>query len=283
MSTETNTTDLLPTTAAAPQAQALAVFSGASQFETAQRIAKALASSDVIPEAYKGNIANCLVALEAAQRIGASPLMVMQNLHVIQGRPSWSSTFIIAALNACGRFSPLRFRVEDVGEKTVTYEYWDGPKGQRQKKQGTVKIRDKSCVAWAYDKATGEVLEGPPVTIEMAVHEGWYTKADSKWRTMEDLMLRYRAAAFFGRLYAPDVLMGMHTVDEVNDVIDVTPTRVETRTRPANAAVDDLNVAVATAATAAPAPANDNVPPPAEEQAEDVGDAPAAASDNDLF
>ena len=80
-----------------------------TSFETAQREAKALSSSDLVPQQYKGNVANTLVALEIAHRIGASPLMVMQNLHIIHGRPSWSSTFVIAAINGSGKFTALRF------------------------------------------------------------------------------------------------------------------------------------------------------------------------------
>lgn len=175
MTTEITTTERAPLTL------------NESNFELAQRQAKAMSMSTFVPEAYKGDIANCLIALEIAHRIGASPLMVAQNLHIIHGRPSWSSQFIIAALNSCGRFSPLRFKMTEDG-----------------------------CVAWATDKE-GEVLEGPEVTMEMAKVEGWSTKNGSKWKTMPALMLRYRAAAFFGRLYAPDVLMGMHTVDEVED------------------------------------------------------------------
>ena len=79
------------------------------KFELVQRQAKALSLSTMIPKDYQNNIPNTLVALEMAQRLGASPLMVMQNLHIIHGRPSWSSTFIIAALNSCGRFTALRF------------------------------------------------------------------------------------------------------------------------------------------------------------------------------
>ena len=78
-----------------------------TSFETAQREAKALSSSDLVPQQYKGNVANTLVALEIAHRIGASPLMVMQNLHIIHGRPSWSSTFVIAAINGSGKFTAL--------------------------------------------------------------------------------------------------------------------------------------------------------------------------------
>ena len=94
---------------AAPQTKELSAFASSSSFETAQRMAKALASSDLVPQTYKGNLANCIVALEVAQRTGSSALAVIQNLNIIHGRPSWSSQYIIAALNSCGRFSPLRF------------------------------------------------------------------------------------------------------------------------------------------------------------------------------
>ena len=40
-----------------------------TSFETAQREAKALSSSDLVPQQYKGNVANTLVALEIAHRI----------------------------------------------------------------------------------------------------------------------------------------------------------------------------------------------------------------------
>jgi hypothetical protein len=52
----------------------------------------------------------------------------------------------------------------------------------------------------------------------MANAEGWVSKAGSKWKTMPELMMRYRAAAFFGRLYAPEITMGMHSVEEVVDI-----------------------------------------------------------------
>lgn len=173
-------------------------------FDHAQRVAKALSSSTMIPKDYQNNIPNTLVALEMAHRIGASPLMVMQNLHIIHGRPSWSSAFIIAALNASGRFTALKF-----------------------------KATPTECQAYATEKATGELLEGPTVTIKMAEAEGWISKTGSKWKTMPELMLRYRAAAFFGRLYAPEIMMGMHAVEEVQDVNEAPPQ-----------AIDDLNQTV---------------------------------------
>ena len=78
-----------------------------------------------------------------------------------------------------------------------------------------------SCTAWAYDLATGEKLVGPEVSYEMAILEGWWTKFGSKWPTMPELMIRYRAASFFGRLYAPEMLNGMYTRDEAEDMPDL--------------------------------------------------------------
>lgn len=195
-------------------------FGTPESFALAQRTASALAASSLVPEAYRGNPANCLIAVEVAARIGASPFMVTQNLHIISGRPSWSSPFIIAAINACGRFSPLRFDMERGGPVSVEYEVWTGSKdnGTRRKEKQTATVDSMRCTAWAYDKATGDRLDGVQVTTEMAVAEGWWGKQDSKWKTMPDLMIRYRAAAFFGRLYAPDILLGMHTAEEIEDI-----------------------------------------------------------------
>lgn len=195
------------------------IYSSDEAFDRAQRFAKQLASSDMVPAQYKGNVSNTLIALEMSYRTGSSPLMVMQNLHVIEGKPSWSSSFIISALNSCGRFTPIRFRYRDLGETTVTYTEWTGSKaqGNLRREQKQIVIRNKECVAYAYD-AYGNLVEGPPVSIEIAVREGWYTKSGSKWPTIPDLMLSYRSATFFGRLYAPDVLMGMQAAEEVEDI-----------------------------------------------------------------
>jgi len=169
------------------------VFKADEQFNHAQRVAKMLASSNLIPKDFQGNIQNTMIALEIANRIGASPLMVMQNLYIVHGKPSWSSSFIIAAINSSKKFSPLRFEISGEG-------------------------LDKGCIAWALENGTNERLESPRVTMAMAKAEGWSTKSGSKWVTMPDLMLRYRAASFFGRLYAPEILMGMYTVEEVIDI-----------------------------------------------------------------
>lgn len=211
-----------------PSARAISVFDDMESFENAQRIAGALASSNMVPPQYQGKegVGNCLIAIDFAKRTNSSPLAVMQNLNVIEGRPSWSSPFIIAALNSCALFSPLRFKLEPKGKEKVTYDVWSGPKGQREKKTVTEEIENVECTASATDLATGELLVGTTVSIKMAVAEGWYSRTGSKWKTMPQLMLQYRAAAFFGRIHASHVLMGMHTQDEAEDIgqpVDITP------------------------------------------------------------
>jgi hypothetical protein len=72
-------------------------------FQTAQRVAKMFASSALVPDMYKAGgkvsmeeaMGNCIIALDVAQRIGANPLMVMQNMVPIYGKPTWSSTFLM--------------------------------------------------------------------------------------------------------------------------------------------------------------------------------------------
>ena len=171
-------------------------------FEMLQRQAKMFASATLVPKEFQGNIANCAIGLNIAKRLGADPFMVLQNIDIIHGRPSFRATFLIAMVNAAGRFEPLQFKM-------------DGTEGKP----------DRSCIAWTKSKADGATLEGPKITLEMAKAEGWSTKNGSKWLTMPELMLRYRAAAFFARLYAPDITLGMMTAEEAIDTAerDVTP------------------------------------------------------------
>jgi len=197
----------------------LAVFSNGDNFALAQRIAKSMAQSDLVPKEYQNNVSNVLVALEMSNRMNASPLMVMQNLNIIYGRPSFSSTFLIASINASNRFDPLKYKIKDYGKKkNIEYVEFSKSNGKSVPNTKTIpEIHDKGCIAYTKDRNTGETLESPEVTIEMAIKEGWYTKSGSKWKTMPELMLRYRAAAFWQRLYAPEITMGMKTDEEIQD------------------------------------------------------------------
>lgn len=245
MSNETTAVTVLPVAPAPiqpPTDANVSVFSGAHAFETAQRIGKALCASTLVPETYRNNLPNTLVALEMAHRIGASPLMVMQNLYVVQGRPGWSSSFLIATVNASGRFTPLRFETQG-----------DDPS------QDTYRVR-----AYAKDKASGEVCAGTWITWGMVKAEGWLSKGGSKWKTMPEQMFMYRAAAFWTRAYAPELSLGIRTQDELVDMSDLpdetppAPARVQTG-RPA--ALDAVRARVVTQAEETPA--EPSSPPPA--------------------
>ena len=187
---------------------------------------KAMTNADGTPQLMENPNAtsNCLIALNMANRMGYDPLMIMQNLYIIEGRPAWSSQFIIAAINACGKFDPLQFEIINEGEKEIEYvnSYWEN--GKKLSNQATVKLENLTCIAWTTDKK-GNRLQSDKISMEMAVKEGWYQKNGSKWQTMAGQMLRYRAAAFFGRIYAPEILMGIYAADEIRDFVDVTPER----------------------------------------------------------
>jgi len=154
-----------------------------------------LAKSKLIPTVYQDNPANCLIAINLADLLRMDRLQIMQNVHIIQGRPSFSSMFLIALCNRSGLFSPLRFTFV-----------------------GTPGKPDWGCYATAKELSSGETLKGTTVTMAMADGEGWLSKSGSKWKTMPEQMLQYRAAAFFVRLYAPELTMGYITQDEAEDI-----------------------------------------------------------------
>jgi hypothetical protein len=218
-------------------------FFDAAQFETMQRVCRTFANSDLVPDMYKVSdknpeakaIANCMIAIEMSQRIGASPLMIMQNMVIIYGRPSWSSKFLVATVNTCGRFNALQYKFTEKGmlgkvdytkyEKVWDKTLWNGKGGYRNNAKtvtfdGT-KLMDIECVAFTTAKGSDKVLESSPISIRLAIKEGWYTKSGSKWQTMPKQMLMYRAASFWTNAYAPELSMGMKTEDEVRDIIDV--------------------------------------------------------------
>ena len=171
----------------------LGIFGTSDNFIMAMQMAKALSSSTIVPATFQRNDANCLIAIEQANRLKVSPLMVMQNLYVIQGRPSWSSKFLIAAINNSRKF-----------DMELQFEETKGKDG-----------KPFSCMAWTMKN--GRRVEGMTVDMDMAKDEGWLSKNGSKWKTMPQLMLRYRAASFFSSLNCPELTMGLYTKEEMQD------------------------------------------------------------------
>lgn len=170
------------------------IFGSVEGFEVGQRIAKVFASSSFVPDAYKGNIGNCMIGLNMAIRMNADPLMVLQNLVAVHGTPTFEAKFAIACFNATGKYSTLSY--SEVGERGK--DTW-------------------GMYAYAIELKTGAVKKGPIITIQMAKDEGWYSR-NPKWKNIPELMLRYRAASWFIRTTDPGIMMGFQTKDEVEDV-----------------------------------------------------------------
>ena len=159
------------------------------------RTARMLSTSALVPDAYRQSPENCLVAIDIANRMGVSPLMVMQNLYVVKGKPSWSGSFCAAAINGSGRFTPLEY-------------IFVGEPGQPS----------YGCYASAKRLSNGVRCFSDTITMAMAAAEGWLNKPGSKWKTMPVQMMMYRAAAFFARAHCSDILLGLPTYEEVQDV-----------------------------------------------------------------
>ena len=175
-------------------------FETIAGFEMLQRIGAMFSSSSLIPDGYRGQLSNCIIVCELAFRLGINPLTMMQHTYIVHGKPAMTSSLLIATFNACGRYSSIK------------YEFC-GQQGQDS----------WGCRAICRELATNEMLAGPWVTIGMAKKDGWYGKAGSKWQSMPELMLRYRAATFLIRTTAPEISLGLQTVEEVHDVYDPAP------------------------------------------------------------
>lgn len=173
---------------------AITMWNDLKMFETTQRMAKLLAVSNIAPQAYRGNVADCVVAIDVANRMGLSPIVVMQNSQMVKGNFSWKGTACKAMIDSCGRY--VKTRYVEVGERGT--DSW-------------------GCYLEAIDK-DGTVIKGTTVDIAMAKAEGWYNKDGSKWKTMPELMMKYRASAFFMRTECASIAMGFLTAEEHEDI-----------------------------------------------------------------
>jgi hypothetical protein len=181
------------------------LLSDATKFEFGQRAANLFAASQLVPAHLRGKPQDCFIALHMAERMGEDPLMVMQNIVIVSGTAGWKTQFMIAKANAAGVFKGrINWRVEGEGERL-------------------------KVTAFAHLLDTGDEVSAS-ADMRMAKAEGWTKNA--KYTSMPEHMLRWRSAAFLIRLYCPEVMMGMQTAEEVEDVrlavasntaMDVTP------------------------------------------------------------
>ena len=168
------------------------VWENKDQFNQLLRAANMLSQTSIIPATYQGKPQDCFVAIEMANRMGVSPLVVMQNMYVVKGKPAWAGQACTMFINSCGKFT---------GVKHV----YTGEKG----------TDSRGCYVTATRISDGVQVNGVEVTIAMAKAEGW--TSNTKWRNMPELMLAYRASAFFARVHCPEALMGVQLVDEIYD------------------------------------------------------------------
>ena len=220
----TPTTESLTLQEQGQQLSVLGAFANSEQFQMATRAAEMLASSSMVPAAYQNNPGSCFIAINTALRLRMDPLMVMQNLYVVHGTPSWSGKFAIALIQTCGKFNGIKFEERRDGERLV---------GMR---------------LVATKKETGEEVRGVWVTEEVADKEGWLKKNGSKWVSIPELMYRYRAAAFFARTECPEVLNGLSVEGEAEDMAgksqpDIKPPLFKSREMPKGDVVEAEKVA----------------------------------------
>ena len=175
-----------------PELAPVTVWTDKKQFDQLFRVANMLSQTSIIPATYQGKPQNCFVALEMATRMGVSPLVVMQNMYVVKGKPAWAGQACTMFINSCGKFTQVK-------------HVYTGEKG----------TDSRGCYVTATRISDGIQVNGVEVTIAMAKAEGW--TANTKWRTMPELMLAYRASAFFARVHCPEALMGVQLVDEIYD------------------------------------------------------------------
>lgn len=168
------------------------VWNDRTQFNQLLRAADMLSKTSIIPQSYQGKPQDCFVAIEMATRMGISPMVVMQNMYVVKGKPSWAGQACTMLINSCGKFRDVK-------------HVYTGEKG----------TLSRGCYVSAVRISDGMTVDGVEVTMAMAQAEGWLS--NTKWKSMPELMLAYRASAFFARVYCPEAMMGVQTTEEVYD------------------------------------------------------------------
>ncbi|WP_234410253.1 hypothetical protein [Campylobacter concisus] len=172
------------------------------KFELEQRKAKAFVATDFFPAHLRkgnetANIGTAIIVLDLAQRMNIGALEVAQSIYIIHGKPSFETKFLVARLNSSGL---LKGRLQTI-----------------------VSPDDNSAHCEAIDAQTGQLLKGTTITMEMARREGWLSKNGSKWQTMPELMMKYRAQSFFINEFFPEVKYGLKTSDEAEDIVTFEP------------------------------------------------------------
>ena len=164
-----------------------------TNMKEAMEFAGLLAKSDIVPKDYQGKPGNVLVAIQWGMEIGLQPMQAMQNIAVINGRPSIWGDAMIALVRACPAFEYITETQDD--------------------KQATCIIKRK-----------GEPEAVRTFSLEDAKRAG-LTGKSGPWTQYPKRMMQMRARSWALRDVFPDVLKGMICAEEALDSgpRDVTP------------------------------------------------------------
>lgn len=161
------------------------------RFDLLVRTSRAFADSTLVPSHFQGKAKDVFVVLQMALRLGVDPMTMLQSTYVVSGRPGMSATLVIALAARSGIFTgPITYATAGNGA-------------------------DMIVTATATVKETGEQVS-ETVSMKLATAEGW--TRNKKYESMPGHMLKYRAATWLVRRYAPEVLLGLQTADELRDV-----------------------------------------------------------------
>lgn len=180
-------------------------FSLAPQsLDEAMKYSEIIAKSDIVPQDYKGNPSNILIAVQMGAELGLPPLQALQNIAVINGRPSvWGDSLIAIARAHPG----CEYITETFDDQTMTATCTVKRRGEPEQKRHFSKADAELANLWG--------KKGP-------------------WQTTPKRMLQMRARGFALRDVFPDALRGIALAEESRDIPlerEVNPEpRRETRT-----------------------------------------------------
>lgn len=171
-----------------PENNPLEAFRG--QFKVAMQYAK----SDLVPPTFKGKPENVVIAMGLSDKTGIDLFTIMQNLTIIKGKIGWTGSFCKTLIEKTGKYTDIEY-------------VYVGEKGKD----------NFGCYVQAVQKSNGKIIKGTTVDMAMVKAEHWNT--NTKWNSMSEQMLGYRAASFFARLHCPEALSGIRTTEENEDIV----------------------------------------------------------------
>ena len=197
--------------------QALAFLHDGAALDHRYRLAKAFSMSGMVPGHFQGKPEACLVAMLYAEQLGEHPMLLFQEMSVINGRPNTSARFAISRANKSGLLQgPISWKSKGAGDAL-------------------------EVTASATLRETGEVITAT-VSMKEAAADGW--TRNPKYRSIPEQMLRWRAATRLINLYMPEVLFGLGVREEA----EVRPVSVREEPAGGGTVVADLNRQIAAVA-----------------------------------